>query len=254
MKNIIPAQSRDASETMPDEKNAGRTLFILAGMPGSGKTRLLHLALQRQMPIFGTADDPLFQQTRRPTVYPDERMSLDERLRLGTWISEVHLLRLPAARTLTSPVTFVAHLDLFWFFQMLQRLVNPPLKLAPADYLSADVLSDPATTEAAYRALLTVRAFRQWDRILINTIQPAYARTAAQWHDRESVLRRPPHAFTAAIGRFLRDELYDHTERGQRVYDALYQGWQRASGVLAPRARWLTQVDNDGAFRIRPAA
>ncbi len=239
---------------MLDAKNAGRTLFILAGMPGSGKTRLLHLALQRQMPIFGTADDPLFQQTRRPTVYPDERMSLDERLRLGTWISEVNLLRLPAARTSASPATFVVHLDLFWFLQMLQRLVNSPLKLTPADYLSADVLSDPVIIEAAYRTLLTVRAFRQWDRILINTIQPAYARTAAQWHDREAVLRRPSHAFTVAIGRFLRDELYDHTERGQRVYGALYRGWQRASTVRASGAQWLTQVDENGVFRVRPVA
>ncbi len=230
-----------------DARTPSRTLFILAGMPGSGKTHLLHLALSKQLPIFGKCDDALFQQTRRPSVYPEERMRLDERLREGTWVSEWEIFRVPASARSSARVV---HLDLFWFLQVLQFADESSAPVPRADYLCSETLCDAASLEAGYRALLTASAFRQWDRIAVNTLHPPYTRTVTQWVARESTIERPERIKASPPARFLQDELYAHTESGQQMYDTFYQGWQRAIGALEPAVSLVTEVGDDHAFRI----
>ncbi len=230
-----------------DASTPSRTLFILAGMPGSGKTHLLHRALSKQLPIFGKWDDALFQQTRRPSVYPEERMHLAERLRVGTWVSESQIFRLPATERSSARVV---HLDLFWFLQVLQFANASSTPVSQADYLCSETLCDAARLEAAYRALLTASAFRQWDRIAVNTLHPPYAHTATQWVARESTVQRPERIKASPPARFLREQLYAHTECGQQIYDACYQGWQRAIAALKPAVSLVTEVGDGHAFRI----
>lgn len=225
----------------------GRTLFILAGMPGSGKSRLLHLGLSKRLPIFGEVDQPAFETMRLPEVYPEDQISVAQRLRTGTWISETHLCQLPAS---AMPPTVVVHLDLFCFLLLLHFATNRLPALADLDCLSAAALSDGARVTTAYRALLSQPFFQHWDRIAVNTLCPPYSRTAAQWHDREAVVQRPERTRQSVPMQFLRDEIYG-SPGGQRVYTGLYTAWQNALSLLTPAVCLLTSVDEDNAFQIR---
>ncbi len=236
------------------DSTACRTLFILAGMPGTGKSRLLQLALSKASPIFGEADNEVFQKTRPASVYPEEQLSLETRLRMGTWVNATHIVRLPAS-ALSSQM--VVHLDLFRFLQLLRLLQTPqcqrdlPASLAQFNCLSFEALSAQHRVEAAYRALLSLPFFRCWDRIVVNTLRPSYARTVAQWTTRESVLQRPHWITSSPVREFLRDRIYDSSNGGQQVYDALYERWQRAISWLKPGIRLSTAIDDNDAFQIR---
>ena len=62
-----------------------KTLFILAGYRGVGKTTLCVSALEKKLPLFGSEFDPLFQLTQVPPKYPEWELSLEQLLEAQTY-------------------------------------------------------------------------------------------------------------------------------------------------------------------------
>lgn len=199
-----------------------KSLLILAGVSGSGKSTVLQDALSNRLALFGDAFDPAFQKTTIPPVFPESRLPLAERLALGTWLitRDVFAPEIQHA----SHDCLVLHFDLFSFIFRTTKW-HPALKDVQAAEDFIKFLSSEDNIVAVYKLIFSTPLFRE-RKICIKTLQPAYQDTYTQWQRRE--IARQESGFAVKYGALLSQVLYGGDDNGRMIYERVYHAWQRA--------------------------
>ena len=200
-----------------------RVLFILAGLAGVGKTSLLHRALTEKLPIFGEAYNDRFQLTAKADVYPEERLSLSDRIERGTWLDVAHIVKSrDAVIKLNAPVI---HFELFWFFIYLWQ-VDPDYRenIATPEHLLAS-LRGTENNGDLFKAFFQQHLFNNWDKVVVHTLYRPYDEVASDWRRREERLARME---KSSVLQFVSRYIYNMSSDGECIYEALYQGWINA--------------------------
>lgn len=201
-----------------------RVLFLLAGLAGVGKTTLLHRALSENLPIFGEPYNGLFQRTNKANRYPEESLTLRDRIDQGTWLDVAHIVKSPGV--ITALATPVVHFELFWFFVYLRQVDPGYRKKVGSPERLRDSLYSVEENTAIFQAFFQQFLCKSWDKIIVHTLYRPYDEVAADWRRREN--RLPRLAKSTAL-QFVSQHIYNLSPDGKRLYDALYRGWLKAA-------------------------
>lgn len=203
-------------------RNPKPLVLMLAGLPASGKTTLLHEALRDGHALFGEEFRDSFLQIRPPPRDGEHQLTLADRLALGSWINEGDLVTLHHRRD--RPQRLVVHFDLLWFLR-----IGLAMRAGQHAYDTlegfAEFLADGELARATFRQAFTLFPV-QGSRMAIRVEKPAYAIICARSRGREGSTGRPDLEYW---NRFLNRHLYDGSSGGERLYERLYADWQQAA-------------------------
>ena len=219
-----------------------KTLFILAGYRGVGKTTLCVSALEKKLSLFGLEFDPLFQLTQVPPKYPEWELSLEQLLEARTWVGDSNLNALGALKGI--PDHLVMHIDLLSLLS--NRHCYPdhtlPYSLSDDQHQSFDHLADAAINESAMLLYLSNDFFKQFTNIVINTLYARWNVTALQYQKRKGP-SFSPHLFP--------DFCFDLNQPGEKNYESIYRTWLAVSeNVLRPKEALVSKFQ-DGQYLIK---
>lgn len=196
-------------------------VLMLAGLPASGKTTLLHEALRDGQALFGNAFRDSFLQLRPPPRDSEHQLTLADRLALGSWINEGDLVTLHLRRQ--GLPRLVVHFDLLWFLRIGFAMRAGQQAYDTLDGFAA-FLADGGLAQATFRQAFTLFPVHG-SRLVIRVEKPAYAIVCARSRGREGHAPRPD---LEHWNRFLNRHLYDGGPDGERLYERLYADWQQA--------------------------
>lgn len=230
-----------------------RTLLLMAGYPGVGKSTLLTRALSEGLAPFGDSDDAYFRSVRLPPRFPESMLPARELLDCGTWFAQHDIPFLAALERL--PEVVLIHIDLICMFSLFgDSMVRAG---ATADVLemlppSHQTLADRSKTASMYRHLLSLGFFQRFDRRVVNTIHAPWSTIAQRWHEREVMTN---HRWqTLPNSRFVRKHVLNPQRPRQDIYRGVYGGWLDALDAWRPDLSLTTEVLDDRiTSRVRPA-
>lgn len=228
-------------------------LFILAAMTGVGKSTLLTNALRYGVPLFGNTYNDLFQITNVPSRYPDDGITVEERILQKTWFSELQIDYF--SKTDEIPTSMVLHLELFWINILLSRIYNNP-ENKEYSYIKSLTERTPLNlindkhNQAIYSCLFSLPFFRKFDRIIINTLYAPFEVTRNQWNSRESKRNRLARSKNM---RFINSNIYNSDSAGDQVYNSIYRSWTNSVSNLAPSGHYFSQM-KEGKLILEPFA
>lgn len=223
-----------------------RTLLILAGYPGVGKSTLLGVALSKRLPLFGQAFDPAFQSTRPPPRQPEHMLGGEEILAAGAWFTDHNLPFLLDLADL--PACVVMHIDLLALIGYRPHLRNLPAELEALMPISAATLAHRERTRVLYRHVLSCDFFGRFDAVVVNTLHAPWEAVAARWNARDLAQGRP----ATRAGRFMRHYIFGAAEPGRAIHATVHAAWSDSLPTMRPTRSWRSEIVN-GQLRMKLA-
>jgi hypothetical protein len=202
-------------------KNPSKSVMIMAGMPGSGKSTALINYLRMSQEIFGNKFDLLFQKNTVPPVLPEDNLSFDDRARFGTWFHELDIFRVSDPHAFKDGA--IVHLDLFCYLCTVHVRFRDIPSVSEPDFLN--FLLDVERIHLAFRYIFEASPIGlSTAKFHVKTLKPALRDIVGRWRHRESVLKRTG----GNQLKFLRSEIYSEKSHGEIIYENIYEGWKRA--------------------------
>lgn len=223
-----------------------RTLLVLAGYPGVGKSTLLGVALRRRLPLFGEEFDPAFQTTRLPPRLPEHTLGSEEILAAGAWFTDHNLPFLLDLADL--PACVVMHIDLLALIGYRPHLRNLPAALEALMPLSAAALAHRERIRALYRHVLSYDFFGRFDAVVVNTLHAPWEAVAARWNARDLAQGRP----ATRAGEFMRHNIFGAEEPGRAIHATVHAAWSDSLPSMRPTRSWRSEII-EGKLRMKLA-
>ena len=200
---------------------AGRTLFLMAGYSGVGKSALLRYALINKIPIFGEEFDHLFQTIKIPPIREEWGMTTQEIVDHGTWFDLIHLPGLSQLQDL--PASVMLHVDLV-------------TALGLDTKSGRTTMNSSAAMLPRFRRVLSVPFMNNFDTVVVNTLYASWQTTANQWNERQRQrgCREEPREF-----------LFDFSKPAIELYNTAYRAWIKAVAELKPYHSLFTETRNN---------
>ena len=203
--------------------HGAKTILILAGPMCSGKSTILHNALQRRSALFGEYSRLLTGFTPLPVLEEpgvDWRIAPRTALQVGGWVSESHVPALLHERVM--PTVLLMHFD-FMHAVGFKR----------GSYTS---FRDPGVVAEKCEAFLGP-LLRRFGFSAMNTVLCPLPVAVEWWKKRKRDLpsMNVPNA----------ERIYDRDAPDESTYEALYEGWRLFLNARRPGAVFLTQLGED---------
>lgn len=195
-------------------------LMLLAGMPGSGKSTLLKKSIIEKKALFGKLFDEAFQKTKLPQTFPEDNLSLEERLKLGTWVHENDLLKLHSKPQ--SKQDLVVHFDLYSFLFNASSW-NPSLSYVKNSNEFKEFLLDSDRVSEIFSIVFKLNPVLK-RKCQIATLKPLYDDVCARWVERETHLNRWKRSNYFI---FVANYIYNNNNEGRAIYENIYASWYK---------------------------
>lgn len=202
------------------------TVMIIAGMSGSGKTTILRDSLVNKRPLFGLANDDVFQATKLPSIFPENGLPLDERLSLNTWVHEIDLVSLH--RRGVNSRNLVVHFDIYWFLATAHEW-NKSIPSTLDTALFRDFLLDSKRIAELFRLVFKLLPVQRAN-CLIRTLKPDFPELCTRWVNREE---KTDQNLQGVRKGFLSKNIYYDSEEGKMIYENIYTGWKLATETIS---------------------
>ena len=232
LKNLLERQSIDWP------KQDLKTLFIVAGAAGSGKSTIIRSAYQFNIHLFGKEFHNQFLQTSK---CPDHQEYDDykDALSHGSIFQARHLHEL--AQDPSPPDTLLLHVDIHHVVQRLgyslmddntKRMIEKQTKIPT----SIDSQCEPDICDLMISSFLSHEFFRRFSKILVNTIDSTFQKCNKQFRSRSKLQGK-------------RSKLYGgNKSKGRKAHQAMYTSWNRNIHILKPEKILFTKADNSGSL------
>lgn len=206
---------------LPPLKSPIPKLMLLAGMPGTGKSTLLKKSLIEKKQLFGEQFDGVFHKLNLPKIFPEESLSLEEKLNMGTWINEFDLIKLHLNPKPTKDL--VVHFDLFYFLFSALRWDSSLGYIKDTNQLK-DFLLDSDRVLRVFSKVFRLSSVRD-KKYQFVSLKPSYDDVQARWIERETKLNRWG---KSEFMLFLRNHIYHDHGDGKEIYENIYSSWHQA--------------------------
>ena len=205
--------------------NHPRTLFLLAGMPGSGKSTILRKAYSNNLQIFGEKHHEAFLQTNLQRSAG--KLGELEYIRLKR--HSFHAIDIPRLRPgKNMPSCILVHMDLRNILARLSITHSENITdifksihnlVVPREDIS---LLHGETNDLLLRNYLSDPFFHKFDRVILNTLYCDFQQNCLQYlnSSRWEGGTKPEMMFNADL------------QTSQKIYSEIYQCWSRNLDVL----------------------
>ena len=217
-----------------------RTLFIVAGAAGSGKSTIISSAYRFNLQLFGKEFHNQFQQTSKSPDH-QEYDDYEDALFNGSIFQARHLHEL--AKDPSPPELLLLHVDIHHVVQRLgysvanensKRIIEQQTKI-PTPINSQ---CDPDICDLMISSFLGHSFFQRFSKILVNTIDSTFHKSNKQFISRSKLQGK-------------RSKLYGtNKSQGRKAHQAMYASWDRNLHTLKPEKIFYTKVDSSGSLFV----
>ena len=218
-----------------------RTLLVLAGYSGVGKTRLTDWALSHRAPIFGRSFSETFLALKRPRN-PDVEAGHRGASALRP-LTLFDVVRVDCSRLRD---VVLLHLDLLSVVTAPFLIEDPVFRDRIFPRVTTSLMVDDENA-ILFDALLAHRFFRSFDAVAVNTLVAPWSVNAEQWLGR---LRGGAPKYPQLLDQ--RRRHFQNTKQGPSVHRAVHSAWFGSLGRAALAWSALSWFER-GRLRITPA-
>ena len=217
-----------------------KTLFIVAGAAGSGKSTIIRSAYQLNLQLFGKEFHKQFLKTSKN---PDHKEYDDYKDALAheSIFQARHLHEL--AQAPSPPDTLLLHVDIHHIVQRLGYSVmndNEKVMIKNQTEIPTSLNSqcEPDICDLMISSFLSHLFFRRFSKILVNTIDSTFHKSNKQFTSRSKLQGK-------------RSKLYGgNKSMGRKAHQAMYASWNRNIHILKPEKILFTKVDSGGSLFV----
>ena len=217
-----------------------KTLFIVAGAAGSGKSTIIRSAYQFNLQLFGKEFHKQFLKTSKSPGHK-EYDDYKDALAYKSIFQARHLHDL--GQEPSPPDTLLLHVDIHHVVQRLgYSIMNDNAKLIIEKQTeiptSIDSQCEPDICDLMISSFLSHVFFQRYSKILVNTIDSTFHRSNRQFTSRSKLQGK-------------RSKLYGgNKSKGRKAHQAMYASWNRNIHILKPEKILYTKVDRSGSLFV----
>ena len=217
-----------------------KTLFIVAGAAGSGKSTIIKSAYQFNLQLFGKEFHKQFLKTSKSPGHK-EYDDYKDALAYESIFQARHLHNL--AQEPSPPNTLLLHVGIHHVVQRLGYSVmndNAKLIIEKQTEISTSIDSqcEPDICDLMISSFLSHVFFRRYSKILVNTIDSTFHKSNRQFRSRSKLQNK-------------KSKLYGgNKSKGRKAHQAMYASWNRNIHILKPEKILYTKVDSNGSLFV----